>query len=174
MPVIHHGNQRSHLPEALRSARAVYVRVDAVHPPLVRPYDGPFPVISRTDKTFSIRRGNKDITVSVDRLKPAFDFPPATSTSTNLPPNLPDTGDTSDEDSEDGNSGGSSGSGAAHTDLAPADPNDPPEQPHQVIPVGPPDRPHHVIPAVPMSPVRPPDVRTRSGRVSRPPKRLNL
>ena len=162
MPVIHHGNQRFHLPEALRSARAVYIRVDAVRPPLVRPYDGPFPVISKTDKTFIIRRGNKDITVSVDRLKPAFEFPPATSVPTTLPPSLPDTRDTGGGDSEDGSSNGSSGTGSDPAELAPAGP------------AGPPDQPHHAIPAVPRSPVRPPDVRTRSGRVSRPPERLNL
>ena len=174
MPVVHHGNQRSHVPESLRSARAVYVRVDAVHPPLVRPYDGPFPVISRTDKTFVIRRGTKDLTVSVDRLKPAFEFPPGTSAASNLPSSRPEAGDASDEESEDGNSDGSLGSGAVPDGLAPAGPEDPPDQPHHVRPEGPPDQPHHAIPAVPMSPVRPPDVRTRSGRVSRPPERLNL
>ena len=45
---------------------------DAVSPPLSRPYIGPFPVLSRTDKVFRLLRNGKDWPVSVDRLKPAF------------------------------------------------------------------------------------------------------
>ena len=60
------------LPAALMSARAVFLRVDAVRRPLEPPYEGPFEVLHRTTKTFTIRRGLKDVVVSVDRLKPAF------------------------------------------------------------------------------------------------------
>ena len=74
MPVIFHGNQQTHLPAALRSASHVFVRVDAVRPPLTRPYDGPYTVLSRAEdlKTFTLDKRGTPWVVSVDRLKPAF------------------------------------------------------------------------------------------------------
>ncbi|EFN67616.1 hypothetical protein EAG_00467, partial [Camponotus floridanus] len=36
------------------------------------PYNGPYEVISRTAKTFVVRIQGKDVTVSIDRLKPAY------------------------------------------------------------------------------------------------------
>lgn len=36
------------------------------------PYNGPYPVISRTDKVFVVRINGKNVTVSIDRLKPAY------------------------------------------------------------------------------------------------------
>ena len=74
MPVNYHGRQPVNLPRDLRSATHVFVRIDAVRPPLSRPYQGPFPVISRDPdlKTFTVDRAGKPWVVSVDRLKPAF------------------------------------------------------------------------------------------------------
>ena len=40
--------------------------------PLTAPYDGPFPVLQQTPKTFTILKNNKEIVVSIDRVKPAF------------------------------------------------------------------------------------------------------
>ena len=60
------------LPASLMSARAVFLRVDAVRRPLEPPYEGPFEVLHRTAKTFTIRRGLKDVVVSVDHLKPCL------------------------------------------------------------------------------------------------------
>ena len=49
----------------------VFIRHDAVRKPLQAPYDGPYPIVDRTDKHFTVgRNGHKD-TVSIDRLKPA-------------------------------------------------------------------------------------------------------
>ena len=59
----------------LMSATHVFLRVDAVRRPLVPPYEGPFPVISRSDKTFVTLRRDSPVTVTVDRLKPAFILP---------------------------------------------------------------------------------------------------
>lgn len=50
----------------------VFVRVDAVKKPLQQPYQGPFRVIRRTRKNFTIdRNGTSDI-IAIDRVKPAY------------------------------------------------------------------------------------------------------
>ena len=86
----------------LHSSSHVFLRHDAVKKPLQPPYRGPFEVIRRTDKFFTIDINGKRENVSVDRLKPAFledqskcdqstslsTDPPASSSST---PNLPET-----------------------------------------------------------------------------------
>ena len=77
MPVVHHGTPRSQVDPALLAATHVILRVDAVRRPLVAPYDGPFPLISRAGKIFVILRKEKPVTVSVDRLKPAAMLPEA-------------------------------------------------------------------------------------------------
>lgn len=55
----------------LATAKAVFVRHDAVKNSLRMPYDGPYPVISRTDKIFKIRIKSREVNISIDRLKPA-------------------------------------------------------------------------------------------------------
>ena len=71
MPTEYHGHSAVHLPSSLASATAVYLRVDAVRKPLVPPYEGPFQVLQRNAKTFTICRSGKPVVVSVDRLKVA-------------------------------------------------------------------------------------------------------
>ena len=56
----------------LASCSHVFVRVDRVKKPLEPAYDGPFPVIDRNDKYFTININNKTVKVSIDRLKPAY------------------------------------------------------------------------------------------------------
>ena len=72
LPVVHHGRQLPHVPSALDRASFVYVRVDSVRPPLVRPYEGPFRIIAKDGKTFKLLRNGRPWIVSADRLKPAF------------------------------------------------------------------------------------------------------
>ena len=63
---------KHHIDPKLLTATHVFVRNDAVKPPLTPPYKGPFPVISRDSKTFKLQiNHNKTDTVSVDRLKTA-------------------------------------------------------------------------------------------------------
>lgn len=56
----------------LDSCSHVFIRVDRVKKALESPYEGPFPVISRNDKYYTVRIKEKDINVSVDRLKQAY------------------------------------------------------------------------------------------------------
>ena len=72
-------------PSALRSADYVFIRRDARRTPLQRPYDGPFKVIERTEKTYKVQMGTRQETVSVDRLKPAI-IDPADNFKPPLPP----------------------------------------------------------------------------------------
>lgn len=55
----------------LATCTHVFIRRDAVRKPLQPPYNGPYPVIRRTDKYFTLDVKGRHDTVSVDRLKPA-------------------------------------------------------------------------------------------------------
>ena len=68
---VHHAKPKSFVPKELLDSPYVFVRVDAHRSPLQRPYNGPYKVISRSDKTFVIDINGREDTVSVDRLKPA-------------------------------------------------------------------------------------------------------
>ena len=50
----------------------VFVRTAPISKPLDPPYDGPFLVLQRKDKTITIERNGKRDTISIDRVKPAF------------------------------------------------------------------------------------------------------
>ena len=75
MPVSFHGSRSSRVPGSLAEVSHVFLRVDAVKRPLVPPYDGPFNVLKRSDKVFIILKNNKPVSVTIDRLKPAFFLP---------------------------------------------------------------------------------------------------
>jgi hypothetical protein len=61
----------SHVSEALATTTHVFVRRDAVRKPLQPPYDGPYSVLERTDKHFTVDINVRKETVSIDCLKPA-------------------------------------------------------------------------------------------------------
>ncbi len=62
----------SNKPSDLRSCSHVFLRHDAVRCPLQPVNDGPFRVVHRAEKTFTINKCGKEDTVSIDRLKPAY------------------------------------------------------------------------------------------------------
>jgi hypothetical protein len=50
----------------------VFIRNDGHKRPLEQPYSGPYRVVCRGDKCFTVSVRVRDKTVSLDRLKPAF------------------------------------------------------------------------------------------------------
>ena len=67
----YHGAPGSVDPAPLERASHAFLRIDAHRTPLQRPYQGPFRIVSRGVKTYTLRIKDKDVVVSVDRLKPA-------------------------------------------------------------------------------------------------------
>lgn len=62
-PFIHHD---------LEEATHVFARDDKIKPGLQPPYEGPYRVLQRHEKYYKIEINNKEIKVSMDRLKPAY------------------------------------------------------------------------------------------------------
>jgi hypothetical protein len=58
------------LPAALQRCQAVYIRKGGTVSPLAALYGGPYQVVERRPKTFTVLVGNKSEVVSVDQLKP--------------------------------------------------------------------------------------------------------
>ena len=71
IPTGSHGSPKSYVPRDLHQASHVYVRRDGYRRPLTRPYTGPFQVLSRTNKHFTVVIDGQSKEISVDRLKPA-------------------------------------------------------------------------------------------------------
>eukprot|EP00795_Rhopilema_esculentum_P008905 gene8905-biopygen10483 len=63
---------KSYLSQALHNCTHVFVRTDAVRKPLKPPYTGPFKILRRYTKHFTILMHGKEQTISIDRLKPAY------------------------------------------------------------------------------------------------------
>ena len=59
-------------PDRLASAAFVFVRRGAPGPPLSPLYDGPYKVVGREEKVFTLQLGGREEKVSVDRLKPCL------------------------------------------------------------------------------------------------------
>ena len=66
----HHTTPKIQVPSAIEDVDLVYVRTDAVR----RPYTGPFRVVQKSAKYFTIMKNGHPDTVSIDQLKPAFQF----------------------------------------------------------------------------------------------------
>ena len=70
--------RKPHVSEDLNTCTHVFVRHDAVKKPLQQPYNGPYKVLKRDTKHFTLDVKSKHSVISVDRLKPAHmeDLPP--------------------------------------------------------------------------------------------------
>lgn len=60
------------VPKSLETCSHVFVRVDKVRGPLTNPYVGPYKIIRRMRKTYTIDVNGKNQNISIDRIKPAF------------------------------------------------------------------------------------------------------
>ena len=74
LPPMHPREQtiKSSVTKDISSWTHVFLRKDAVKGPLTLPYTGPYCVLSRTDKLFTLDISGKKETVSIDRVKRAF------------------------------------------------------------------------------------------------------
>jgi cleavage and polyadenylation specificity factor subunit 1 len=69
---VRHGVKKVFIFKDLATASHVFIRNDGYKRPLEQPYSGPYRVVRRSDKFFTVNVRGRDKTVSVDRLKPAF------------------------------------------------------------------------------------------------------
>lgn len=60
------------IPKSLNNCKNVFVRVDRIKTGHTSPYEGPYKVIRRMRKYFVLDIKNKNLTISIDRLKPAY------------------------------------------------------------------------------------------------------
>lgn len=78
-----HGNKKPiFVHRDLLTCDYVFIRVDAVKKPLQAPYDGPYRVLKREDKVYTVQLPNRQINISIDRLKPAYTIAEQIPTST--------------------------------------------------------------------------------------------
>lgn len=88
----HHDRPRIFVPKSLAECDWVILRIDSQRRPFQQPYEGPFRVISRTQKTMTLKKGKSEIVVGIDRVKPAFlhtDAQPKEPTTIQQPPTQP-------------------------------------------------------------------------------------
>lgn len=67
-----HPNRKTFVHDELQTCSHVFLREDGVKKPLVPPYAGPYRVINRNPKFYTIQLPGREATVSLDRLKPAY------------------------------------------------------------------------------------------------------
>ena len=72
-PVPPRSSQRkTFVSQDLADCTHVFIRIDAVHPPLTQPYKGPYRFLRRTRKTVTVDRNGALDSVAIDRVKPAY------------------------------------------------------------------------------------------------------
>ena len=73
--VTHHDTKRIYyLPPALSKCSHVFVRDDRVKKPFTAPYFGPFKILDRNDKHYTLDMRSKPTPISIDQLKPCYIF----------------------------------------------------------------------------------------------------
>ncbi|UYV65549.1 K02A2.6-like, partial [Cordylochernes scorpioides] len=68
----HHSKTDVFVHKDMKTCSHVFIRTDRVKKPLEPPYDGPSPVLDRTDKYFTLKVKGRNVTISIDRLRPAY------------------------------------------------------------------------------------------------------
>ncbi|XP_018377797.1 PREDICTED: uncharacterized protein LOC108770613 [Trachymyrmex cornetzi] len=77
-----HGEEATFIFKDLTKTPKVFLRRDAPSRALQAPYDGPYEVLQRDEKTYKLRIKGKSVRVSIDRLKPAYTLEETTDTET--------------------------------------------------------------------------------------------
>lgn len=67
-----HGKKTTFIFKDMHTTPTVFIRHDAPTGALQRPYDGPYKVLQRNEKTYKIQIGKRAVNISIDRLKPAY------------------------------------------------------------------------------------------------------
>lgn len=71
-PSSNHGSSKTFISPDLSKCEFVFVRHGQPIRKLDDPYNGPYRVISRSDKFFKLHIKGKEVTTSIDRIKPAY------------------------------------------------------------------------------------------------------
>jgi hypothetical protein len=74
VPATRHSSPSTFVHKDLCNCTHVFLRQDAMHKALEPPYSGPYQVLSRQEKSLNLLVRSKPITVSADRVKPAYIF----------------------------------------------------------------------------------------------------
>ena len=85
----HHAKPLVYLPPSLETCSHVFVRQDGIRRSLQAPYNGPFRVVSRADRYFTVDLGGREDNVCIDRLKPAHLDPASMPTPTTTAATVP-------------------------------------------------------------------------------------
>lgn len=72
VPSSNHSKQKVFIHKEMETCTHVFVRRDGVKKPLQSNYDGPFEIVSRQRKHYTVKIKGKNKTISLDRLKPMF------------------------------------------------------------------------------------------------------
>ncbi|GFU35203.1 putative gag-pol protein, partial [Nephila pilipes] len=72
IPFSYNCKQKPFVFKDLQNCSHVFVRTDIIRHSLQPPYHGPYQVIKRSDKIFTLLIKNKNVNISIDRLKPCF------------------------------------------------------------------------------------------------------
>ena len=87
-----HSVSKAYLPQELQSCTHVWIRVNRVRQALEAPYSGPFEVLHRYPKYFTVKTATgKTSNVSIDRLKPVFQKTTASKTEKSIQENCTNT-----------------------------------------------------------------------------------
>jgi hypothetical protein len=72
VPAAHHASSATFVHKDLHNCMHVFLRQDTTRRALEPPYSGPYQVLSRRAKTLKLLVRGKPVTVSADRVKPAY------------------------------------------------------------------------------------------------------
>lgn len=79
VPSSNHQKQKIFIHKHLSASSHAFVRKDGYKKPLQPACEGPYEILNRNDKFFTLKIKGKEKIISIDRLKPCFHFPELTS-----------------------------------------------------------------------------------------------